>query len=176
MSLRRSSGNPSSAIKLLKLYRSAIITRFLVPQRSRQFVGTFSKPTSTRRSSLQYLHVVPVRPVRVTGHTGVTGKIRRKTNVARAGSHRCGTRKVFLGSAGQPGRLETSRRWRKNNMNDPTGHVHRSDRCTRCVDLVKSKLSFVDIGHTGLTGGTHRSDRSDQTCQLWVRTVWLLKK
>jgi hypothetical protein len=37
--------------------------------------------------------------------------------------------------------------------------------------MVKSKLYFVDIDHTGLTGGTHRSDRSDQTCQFWVRTI-----
>jgi hypothetical protein len=36
--------------------------------------------------------------------------------------------------------------------------------------MVKSKLYFVDIDHTGLTGGTHRSDRSDQTRQFWVRT------
>jgi hypothetical protein len=36
--------------------------------------------------------------------------------------------------------------------------------------MVKSKLYFVDIDHTGLTGGTHRSDRSNQTCQFWVRT------
>jgi hypothetical protein len=36
--------------------------------------------------------------------------------------------------------------------------------------IVKSKLYFVDIDHTGLTGGTHRSDRSNQTCQFWVRT------
>jgi hypothetical protein len=79
-----------------------------------------------------------------------------------------------------------------------TGNEHRSDRCTRCADLaegvsphpdsdldvphmnldlldetysmVKSKLYFVYIDHTGLTGGTHRSDRSNQTCQFWVRT------
>jgi hypothetical protein len=36
--------------------------------------------------------------------------------------------------------------------------------------MVKFKLYFVDIDHTGLTGGTHRSDRSNQTCQFWVRT------
>jgi hypothetical protein len=33
--------------------------------------------------------------------------------------------------------------------------------------MVKSKLYFVDIDHTGQTGGTHRSD---QTYQFWVRT------
>jgi hypothetical protein len=43
-------------------------------------VGTFSGPTSTQRSSLQRLHAVPVRPVWVTGQTGVAGKIWRETN------------------------------------------------------------------------------------------------
>jgi hypothetical protein len=33
--------------------------------------------------------------------------------------------------------------------------------------MVKSKLYFVDIDHTGQTSGTHRSD---QTYQFWVRT------
>jgi hypothetical protein len=36
--------------------------------------------------------------------------------------------------------------------------------------MVKFKLYFVVIDHTGLIGGTHRSDRSDRTCQFWVRT------
>jgi hypothetical protein len=36
--------------------------------------------------------------------------------------------------------------------------------------MVKSKLYFVDIDHTGLTGGTHRSDRANQTCQFWMPT------
>jgi hypothetical protein len=34
---------------------------------------------------LQRLHAVPVRPVRVTGQTGVAGKIRRETNERRPG-------------------------------------------------------------------------------------------
>jgi hypothetical protein len=35
---------------------------------------------------LQHLHAVPVRPVRVTGQTGVAGKIRRETNERRPGT------------------------------------------------------------------------------------------
>jgi hypothetical protein len=85
--------------------------------RKNDSVGTFSGPTSTRRSSLQRLHAVPVRPVWVTGKTGVAGRSdERATNVARAGSRRGGAHRVVLGSAGQLGRLQTSRRWRKNSM------------------------------------------------------------
>jgi hypothetical protein len=53
MPLRRSSGNPSSAIKLLELDRSAMIARFLFPAESPISV----RPTPTRRGSLQHLCV-----------------------------------------------------------------------------------------------------------------------
>jgi hypothetical protein len=36
--------------------------------------------------------------------------------------------------------------------------------------MVKSKLYFVKIDHTGMIVKTHRSDWSDQTCQFWVQT------
>jgi hypothetical protein len=75
------------------------------------------EPTSTRRSSLRHLtphrsdrYESPVRPVSLGG----SGE--RPTNVVRAGSRRGGARRVVLGSAGQLGRLQTSQRWRKNNM------------------------------------------------------------
>ena len=37
--------------------------------------------------------------------------------------------------------------------------------------MVKSKLSFEHLDHTGLTGWGYRSDRSAQTCQIRVRTA-----
>jgi hypothetical protein len=41
--------------------------------------------------------------------------------------------------------------------------------------MLKSKLYFVDIDHTGLTGGTHRSDRSDHVSNnlVLLRLCWL---
>jgi hypothetical protein len=50
------------------------------------------------------------------------------------------------------------------------------DLLNETYSMVKSKLYFVDIDHTGLTGGTHRSDRSNQTYQFWVGTHLYLKK
>jgi hypothetical protein len=35
------------------------------------------------------------------------------------------------------------------------------DLLNETYSMVKSKIYFVDIDHTGLTGGTHRSDRSN---------------
>jgi hypothetical protein len=53
------------------------------------------------------------------------------------------------------------------NLNVPHMNL---DLLDETYSMVKSKLYFVDIDHTGLTGGTHRSDQSNQTCQFWVRT------
>jgi hypothetical protein len=65
--------------------------------------GTSTPYRSDRCESL----VRPVSP-------GWSGE--RPTNVVRAWSRWGGARRVVLGSAGQLGRLQTSRRWRKNSM------------------------------------------------------------
>jgi hypothetical protein len=67
-------------------------------------VGTFSGPTSMWRSSLQHLHAVPVRPVWVTGQTGVAGKIRRETNERRPGRIPSGRHTQGCPRLGRPAR------------------------------------------------------------------------
>jgi hypothetical protein len=65
------------------------------------------RPTSTHRSSLQCLHAVPVRPVRVTGQTGVTGKIRRETNERRQGRIPSGRHTQGCPRLGRPARMSS---------------------------------------------------------------------
>jgi hypothetical protein len=103
----------SSLLLLLSLPLHHILSKRLDEGISRNLVASpivvllcwhLLEPTSTQRSSLQRLHVVSVRPV----SPGRSGK--RPTNVTRAGSNRGDARRVVLGSAGQLGRLQTSRR------------------------------------------------------------------
>jgi hypothetical protein len=53
---------------------------------------------------LQCLHVVPVRPVRVTGQIGVARKIRRETNERRPGRIQSGRRTQGCPRLGRPAR------------------------------------------------------------------------
>jgi hypothetical protein len=56
---------------------------------------------------LQRLHAVPVRPVRVTGQTGVAEKIRRETNERRPGKIPSGRRTQGCPRLSRPARTSS---------------------------------------------------------------------
>jgi hypothetical protein len=57
---------------------------------------------------LQRLHAVPVRPVQVTGQTGVAGKIRRETKERRLGRIPSGRRTQVCPRLGKPVRTSSN--------------------------------------------------------------------
>jgi hypothetical protein len=56
---------------------------------------------------LRHLHAAPVRPVRVTGQTGVAGKIRRETNERRPGMIPSGRHTQGCPMLGRPARTSS---------------------------------------------------------------------
>jgi hypothetical protein len=72
---------------------------------------------------LQRLHAVPVRPVRVTGQTGVAGKIRRETNERRPGRIPSGRRTHGCPRLGKPARTSSDIAEMKEEQHDRVGKV-----------------------------------------------------
>jgi hypothetical protein len=72
---------------------------------------------------LQRLHDVPVRQVRVTGQTGVAGKIRRETNERRPGRIPSGRRTQGCPRLGRPARMSSNITAMKEEQHDRVGKV-----------------------------------------------------